>query len=117
MSTKTALVAGGSGLIGRRVAEHLLGKGDWNVIGLARRPRDAQGMRWIAVDLSDPADCERKLGALHEVTHVFYAARYDHSEGLPDSVEINSAMLGNLVTGLEPVANLRHVHAVHGSKY
>ncbi len=117
MSNKTALIAGASGLIGRRIADHLLGAGGWNVIGLARQPRDAQNMRWIAVDLNDPADCARRFGALAEVTHIFYAARYDHPEGMPESVGINAAMLANLVSVIEPVAKLQHVHAVHGSKY
>jgi nucleoside-diphosphate-sugar epimerase len=117
MKIKTALVAGASGLIGRRIAEHLIAAGDWNVIGLARATRAATDMRWIAVDLNDAGDCKRKLGALSEVTHVFYAARYDHPEGVPESVEINTAMLVNLVTAIEPAARLQHVHAVHGSKY
>ena len=117
MSVKTALIAGASGLIGRRIADHLIGTGGWNVIGLARSMRTSPGMRWIAVDLNDSGDCRSKLGGLHEVTHVFYAARFDHPEGMPESVEINAAMLVNLVTVLEPVAKLQHVHAVHGSKY
>jgi len=94
---KTALVAGASGLIGRRIVEHLLAAGGWNVIGLARSQRNSPGMRWIAVDLNDSADCVRKLGTLTEVTHIFYAARYDHPEGVPESVEINAAMLENVV--------------------
>ncbi len=117
MTAKTALVAGGTGIIGRRIVEHLLGVGDWNVIGLARRPRSTPHMRWIAVDLNDLADCKRKLGALHEVTHIFYAARHDHLDGAIDSVEINAAMFSNLITVLEPITKLQHVHAVHGSKY
>ena len=117
MAAKTALVAGASGLIGRRLVEHLLTADGWNVIGLARSPRESAGMRWIAVDLSDTADCTRKLGALADVTHVFYAARYDHPEGVPESVEINTAMLVNLVAAVEPAGKLDHVHAVHGSKY
>jgi nucleoside-diphosphate-sugar epimerase len=117
VTVRTALIAGASGLIGRRITEHLIAAGDWNVIGLARSPRASPGMRWIAVDLNDPGDCQRKLGALNEITHVFYAARYDHPEGVVESVEINAAMLKNLVTAIEPVARLEHVHAVHGSKY
>ncbi|MEO7729203.1 MAG: SDR family oxidoreductase [Burkholderiales bacterium] len=117
MPAKTALIAGASGLIGRRIAEHLIATGGWDVIGLARSARTSAGMRWIAVDLNDPADCARKLGELNEVTHVFYAARYDHPEGVPESVEINTAMLVNLVRAVESVAQLEHVHAVHGSKY
>ena len=74
-------------------------------------------MQWIAVDLNDVADCTAKLGALTDVTHVFYAARYDHPEGVPESVEINTAMLVNVVHALQSSASLAHVHAVHGSKY
>jgi nucleoside-diphosphate-sugar epimerase len=114
---KTALIAGASGLIGRRIADHLIAAGDWDVIGLARRPRPIPNLRWAAVDLTDSEDCRRKADALATVSHVFYAARYDHPEGRPESVEVNAAMLSNLVTALEPVARLKHVHAVHGSKY
>lgn len=117
MAHNTALIAGASGLIGRRIADHLTAAGEWEVIGLARRPASSPNMRWIAVDLTDPEDCRRKLEALATVTHVFYAARFDHPEGKPELVEVNAAMLRNLLTALEPVARLKHVHAVHGSKY
>ena len=113
----TALVAGASGFIGRRIAEHLVSEG-WNVVGLARNPPRTPNIRWIAVDLTDLENCRRGLGGLKEVTHVFYAARYDHPvEGQPEPVEINASMLENLVDVLEPAAPLKHVHAVHGSKY
>lgn len=117
MMRKTALVAGASGLIGRRIADHLLATGSWNVIGLARKPPAREGTRWIEVDLADLDDTRRKLTGLDAVTHVFYAARFDHPEGRPESVEINAAMLANLVTVLERATPLTHVHAVHGSKY
>lgn len=117
MNRNTALIAGASGLIGRRIADHLIAAGGWEVIGLARRPPPAHSMRWIAVDLTDLEDCQGKLGGLAAVTHVFYAARFDHPEGKPEPVEANAAMLSNLITALEPVAALKHVHAVHGSKY
>ena len=112
-----ALIAGASGLIGRRIAEHLHSAGDWDVIGLARNPPATHAMRWVGVDLADLEDCRRKLAGLDAVTHVFYAARFDHPEGKPESAGINAAMLRNLVTVLEPAARLKHVHAVHGSKY
>lgn len=117
MPRNVALVAGASGLIGRRIVDCLIAAGDWEVIGLARRPQTAQDMRWIGVDLTDREDCRRKLAGLASVTHVFYAARYDHPEGKPESVEINAAMLANLIDAIEPAAALKHVHAVHGSKY
>ncbi|MBI3916839.1 MAG: SDR family oxidoreductase [Betaproteobacteria bacterium] len=112
-----ALIAGASGLIGRRITEHLRSAGDWDVIGLARNPPATHAMRWVGVDLADLEDCRRKLAGLDAVTHVFYAARFDHPEGKPESAGINAAMLRNLVTVLEPAARLKHVHAVHGSKY
>ncbi len=115
--TNIAIVAGASGLVGRCIVEQLRKAGGWDIIGLGRRPQSMHGVRWITVNLADAADCQRALGSLKEVTHVFYAGRYDHPEGVPESVEINTTMLVNLINTLEPVAKLQHVHAVHGSKY
>ena len=117
MERSTALIAGGSGLVGRRIADQLIAVGNWDVVGIARRPPARPDMRWIAVDLTDFEDSRRKLGGLDAVSHVFYAARFDHPEGKPESVERNAAMLGNLISALKPSAALKHVHAVHGSKY
>ncbi len=114
---RTALVAGASGLVGRRVVDELIKAGGWNIVGLGRRIQTMPGVRWIAVDLADAADTHAKLAQCNDVTHVFYAGRYDHPEGVPESVEVNTAMLVNLIDALEPVAPLQHVHAVHGSKY
>lgn len=114
---RTALVAGGTGIIGRRIVEQLLLDGGWNVVAIARRLRNTQDTRWVAVDLQDRAECERKLGVLRDVTHVFYAARHDHIDGALDSVDINTTMFTNVIDAIEPVAKLQHVHAVHGSKY
>lgn len=117
MGSHVALIAGATGLIGRRIAEHLQRSG-WEVIGLCRRPVAGGAVRLIGVDLTDAGDCRDKLAALDNVTHVFYAARYDHPEGVAESVDTNAVMLSNLVEALEPAAaGLRHVHAVHGTKY
>jgi nucleoside-diphosphate-sugar epimerase len=114
---KTAVIAGASGLIGRRIADQLLAEGGWSVIGIARRPQSRAGMQWIAVDLGDQAEVEKKLGGI-VATHIFYAARYDHPvEGKTEDVETNSAMLVNLVTTVEAAGALEHVHALHGSKW
>jgi nucleoside-diphosphate-sugar epimerase len=117
MARRTALIAGASGLIGRRIAQQLKMSANWEVIGLARAARPTGGMRWIAVDLTDAHDCSRKLAQLASVTHLFYAARFDHPEGAPEAVEANAAMLSNVVDVLEASAALEHVHVVHGSKY
>lgn len=117
MNKKTAVIAGASGLIGRRIADQLLAEGGWNVTGLARRAQTRPGMQWIAVDLAERADVEQKLSGL-AATHVFYAARYDHPvEGKTEDVETNTNMLKNLVGVIEACGALEHVHALHGSKW
>ncbi|MCI3951425.1 MAG: dependent epimerase/dehydratase family protein [Burkholderiales bacterium] len=113
---KVALVAGASGLIGRRIAANLVSLG-WEVIGLARRPPDGPAQRSIAVDLSDASDSRVKLSPLDKVTHVFYAARYEHPEGIPESEALNTAMLRNVLDGITGASPLSHVNLVHGTKY
>ena len=117
MNTKTAVIAGASGLIGRRIADRLLADGGWNVIGLARHVQTRAGVQWIAVDLADRTDVGQKLKDI-AASHIFYAARYDHPvEGKTEDIATNSAMLANLVTVLEANGRLEHVHALHGSKW
>jgi nucleoside-diphosphate-sugar epimerase len=113
-----ALIAGATGIVGTRLAQHLHASG-WDVVGLCRRPPASPlPYRMLAVDLTDARDCRDKRAALNTVTHVFYAARYDHPEGTTESVDVNAAMLVNLVEAIEPIADgLRHVNLVHGTKY
>jgi nucleoside-diphosphate-sugar epimerase len=119
MSTrsKVALVVGAHGVIGRNLVDHLAALGDWDIIGLSRRGGEATGrIRYVSVDLLDPADCHEKLSGLTEVTHVFYAAYQDRPTwaGL---VAPNLGMLVNVVEAIEPVApGLRHVSLMQGYK-
>ena len=87
--------------------------------GLCRHPPAAAlPYAMLALDLTDRDDCARKLARANQVTHVFYAARYDHPEGSTESIDVNAAMLENLLAGIQPAAaSLRHVHLVHGTKY
>lgn len=110
-----ALVAGAGGIIGRRISAHLVEAG-WEVIGLARRPLNGPQQRHICVDLTDASDVQAKLASLENITHLFYAARYDHPEGVPESGARNTAMLRNVLDALHGVAGL-HVNLVHGTKY
>jgi len=117
--TRHALVAGATGLVGKRIAEHLCAN-RWRVTGLSRNPPRARPgpCAYLAVDLADSRDCREKLAGLTDVTHVFYAARYDHPEGERESVGINARMLENLLDAVDGAAPaLTHVHLVHGTKY
>ena len=60
--TNTAIVGGASGLVGRCIVDELRKAGDWEIIGLGRRAQTMPGVRWIAVDLADAADCRRDAG-------------------------------------------------------
>jgi nucleoside-diphosphate-sugar epimerase len=118
MSSKIALVAGASGLVGRRTMERILTETDWHVVAMARRPREStQRVTWLQADLRDAVACRAALRRGPEPTHLFYTARFDHPEGVLEDVAVNTAMLENLVAALHPVRSLRHVHAVHGTKY
>jgi hypothetical protein len=69
---KKAVVAGGLGVIGRHLVEHLARLDDWEVVGPWRRSPDfCSRAQFIWVDLLDRADCERKLANLTDVTHLF----------------------------------------------
>lgn len=113
-----ALVAGATGLAGRRLCEHLAASGRWRLVGLRRRPPAQAPVPMLGVDLTDLADCRNRLSALSGVTHLFYAARHDHPEGQSEPEAINTAMLRNLVEALDAQAPaLAHVNLVHGTKY
>ena len=71
---RVAIVAGGSGIVGRAIVDHLATRGNWTIVALSRRQQrhDAR-VRHIRVDLADKADCSAKLQDLRNATHVFYA--------------------------------------------
>jgi nucleoside-diphosphate-sugar epimerase len=113
-----AVVAGATGVVGKRLAEHLVSTGRWDVVGLSRRqPQPAPSYATLAVDLTDAAECREKLSGLRDVTHILYAGRYPHSNG-PEPIDINTAMMTNLVEAVEPGnSGLQHIHLVQGSKW
>lgn len=118
MSERTAIVAGATGVVGRYLLAHLVGRGDWTVLALSRRRPDLAGAyRHIPVDLLDRDDVRTSLEGLGEVTHVFYAAYVERADPQAHLTD-NRAMLINLLDGLEPAApGLQHVHLVHGTKW
>jgi nucleoside-diphosphate-sugar epimerase len=116
--TKTALVLGATGVSGRALIAHLETLPDWNVIGVSRKPPYfPTKARFVSVDLLDPESCRFGLGALPEVTHVFYTAYVDDPV-ITRTREPNARMFANCLPVIEQTAkNLQHVCLLQGTKY
>jgi nucleoside-diphosphate-sugar epimerase len=118
MTRKTGLVVGATGMVGERLVHELLEAG-WNVVGICRRPpaTAAPGCLYLHLDVADAAACNAAMAAQTGITHLFYAGRHAHTTTAPEPIEINVAMLRNVLDALEAHApGLEHVHAVHGGK-
>lgn len=116
---RVVVVSGASGVVGRRVAEHLAGEPGWRVIGIARRPPPMpRGIETVALDLTDAAAVRASAGRFAGATHVVHCARYTFAESTREPIGPNLDMLRHLVEAVEEVSpSLAHVHLVHGSKY
>lgn len=119
MAKKTALIAGATGAVSKRLIEVLLDDG-FQVVGVSRHPPGTSKDRrlsHIRADLLDHAGCKRALGAARGVTHVFYTARAAFGEGGVEDVESNVTMLRNVLDAVEAAPDLEHVHLVEGAKW
>ena len=118
MATRTAVIVGALGVIGRNLLLHLEADADWRIIGLSRRAPDfATRARFIAVDLLDREQTLAKLSDLREATHVFYCA----FQARPTWAEHNAPNLAMLVNAVDAIdaasSQLQHVHLVEGTKF
>lgn len=118
MATKTAVIAGALGIVGRALVDQLRVSGDWDIVALSRRKLDlGPGVRRVQVDLLDADDSRRALRELDGATHVFYTA-YAQRPTAGEEVAPNFAMVVNLVEALETAApRLAHVQLMQGSKW
>lgn len=119
MAERTALIAGATGAVAKRLVESLASDPSWMIVGLSRNPPAEQGrMRWVSADLLDAGKCRAALADCPQITHVFYCARAKHGEGGVESVEENVGMLRNVLDAAEHAArDLTHVHLVEGGKW
>lgn len=100
MKTYKALVAGGLGVIGRQLTQHLRSIPGWDVISLSRRtPEDATPDAHISVNLLDPSEVTAKLSTLEDITHVFHAA-YQEQTTAQALIDVNLGMLRNLIAAV-----------------
>lgn len=118
--TRTALVAGATGVVGRAIVSHLERLPDWQVIAASRRTAEARPRtRTITLDLDDPHACRAQLADVGPITHVFYTA-YAPAATLGKEAAVNARMLVNLVEALEDrpeAASLAHIQLMQGSKW
>ncbi len=113
--TGSALVVGASGIVGNNLARHLAGKG-WTVYGLARRPPDdIDGVLPVRADLRDTASLRTALAGLRP-THVFFST-WMRQPTEAENIEINSALVRNLLDAVSSSGSLRHVALVTGLKH
>lgn len=122
MKLKTAVVVGALGVIGRYIVDRLAELPDWEVVGLSRRKGEDRGrVRYVSVDLLDPADTQEKLAQLGMATHVFYCAFQADGTKAADyarGIGTNLAMLVNAVEAIEKASTvLERVVLVTGTKY
>jgi nucleoside-diphosphate-sugar epimerase len=123
MGNRKIVVAGATGLVGNAALRHFGRVGGCEVIALSRRqPRDLHGARFVALDLTDVAQCMHVAPELQGATHLVYAALYEkpnlvHGWRDESQIRINDAMLRHLMAALEPAApSLRHVALLQGTK-
>jgi nucleoside-diphosphate-sugar epimerase len=120
---RKVVVAGATGLVGNAALRHFGSVHGVEVVALSRRkPRDLYDARFVALDLTDAAQCATQAGELRGTTHLIYAALYEEPnlvDGWRDDkqMRINDNMLRNLMGALEPVApDLKHVALLQGTK-
>lgn len=118
LTTRTAVVVGATGIIGRAIGAKLAELGGWRVIGVTRSGGTVPGVdETIAVDLLAPEEVRRRLAPAADATHLFFAAYLPQTSWAAE-VGPNLTMLVNAVEGLEAVgAPLEHVTLITGAKY
>lgn len=112
--TRTALIAGANGIIGKGLMQELAAANGWRTRTLSRRLQPWREA--IATDLTDPEATRFSLVQARDTTHLFYAALAPQPN-LADEDRVNGGMLRNLLDGLEAVgAPLERVVLYQGAK-
>ncbi|MFD1951958.1 SDR family oxidoreductase [Sphingomonas arantia] len=111
---KTALVVGASGIVGSATAALLVQEG-WTVHGLSRRPGAQEGVQPVAADLQDAAGTRAALAGLHP--DAVFITTWLRQDSEAENIRVNSAMVRNLLDGLDDDGATRHVALVTGLKH
>lgn len=116
MKPKLAVVAGGLGVIGYAVSEHLARREGWEAVSICRRKATPGGKsRHLQADLLDAAHTRTGLKSLGKPGYLFFAAflRADPKQ----QVDLHLQMLRNFVEGAARQSGLRRVVLFEGAMY
>ncbi|MDN2711876.1 SDR family oxidoreductase [Janthinobacterium sp. SUN118] len=112
---KHALIIGASGVIGSKLAAHLLGAG-WRVTGVSRgRTPVPAGCASLQFDATDGAAVSAALAGM-DASHVFFTA-WARQASEQENIRVNGAMVANVLAALGPGGQLRHAALVTGLKH
>jgi nucleoside-diphosphate-sugar epimerase len=114
VSKKIALIAGASGIVGQNLALLLVEQG-WEVVGLARRAVELQGVVAVAADLQDPAALREALKDVAP-THLFLTTWLRQATEA-ENIRVNGGMVRNLLNALSGKGSVEHVALVTGLKH
>lgn len=110
-----ALVIGATGLTGRNASERLLAAG-WDVVGLSRSASMvAEGVRHVQADVLD-AESVGAVAKDVEATHLFYCT-WSRRDTEAENIEVNGAMLRNVLDATGRTGSLEHVSLMTGLKH
>jgi nucleoside-diphosphate-sugar epimerase len=113
--SRTALIAGVTGIVGNNLAHQLLADG-WQVHGLARRASNSiEGVNFIPADLLDATALRASLANINP-SHVFITT-WLRQPTEAENIRVNSAMVRNLLEAVAPAESVRHVALVTGLKH
>ncbi|MCP2162273.1 SDR family oxidoreductase [Williamsia serinedens] len=112
---RVALVVGATGISGQALCSQLVGDG-WTTYGLSRHDTlPVDGVTPIAADLLDP---DQLADALRDVApEVVFLVAWMKQDTEKENIEVNSRLLRNVFTALEPAGSVRHVALMTGLKH
>jgi nucleoside-diphosphate-sugar epimerase len=117
-SERRAVILGGTGMVGANMARLLDRVGGWDVTIVSRRAPDFETRaRHVACDMADPDACASVLGAMTDVTHLFWTGHATGTQWIGKAAR-DTDLFRNAMTAIEPAArDLEHVCLLQGSKY
>lgn len=112
--TKTALVAGVTGINGSAIARLLADRG-WLVYGLSRSPAQMKGVTPVAADLQIASATANALSGIDP--DAVFVTTWLRRDTEAENIRVNGAMMRNLLAGLPKRDGARHVALVTGLKH